>query len=612
MQDIADAVSPQGEPAVTATSTSNPSLTTLSDSTLLLRTAIAQGDLAALLAELGNQLHQQAAVLTKLPASPEVTKAQQSLLKMQSLMPRFQSSVNALAHERQALHALYEVGQSVNSTLELEEVLNQVMDRIIQLTGAERSFLMLKDEDTGEMEVRVARNVDRAVMAQADFAVSRTIVQQVAAEGKSIATTNAQADPRFAAQESVVAYSLRSILCVPLIVRDRVTGVIYADNRIRTGLFGDKERDLLAAFGVQAALAIENARLFDRVKQQLAAITLMKNLMDNVFASITSGVITTDMTDRVTLFNRAAELILGISSQQALEHLYHEALPLAADLRPGIDEVKQHHAVVSREVERVLPERGKVELSVNFAPLRGETEGDVSGVALVVEDLTEKRRLEAKQRFITDTFKRYAPPAVVEQLLRDPSQLKLGGIRKPITILFCDIRGFTAYGEHLTPEQLVEVLNAYLAMAADAVLEHEGVLDKFIGDAVMGLFNVPLDQTHYTLRAVKAALKMQKVIKIYHERTGEDRHFNFGVGINAGEAVVGNIGTEQQRNYSAIGDAVNYAKRLQENAKGGQILISQEAYGHVNEYVKVIELPPLQVKGRSRPETVYEVIGLKP
>jgi PAS domain S-box-containing protein len=583
----------------------------LSDSTLLLRTAIAQGDLTALLTELGNQLHQQAAALTKLPASPEVLKAQQSLLKMQSLMPRFQSSVDALAHERQALHALYEVGQSVNSTLELEEVLNQVMDRIIQLTGAERSFLMLKDEDSGEMEVRVARNVDRAVMAQADFAVSRTIVQQVATEAKAIATTNAQADPRFAAQESVVAYSLRSILCVPLIVRDRVTGVIYADNRIRTGLFGDKERDLLAAFAVQAALAIENARLFDRVKQQLAAITLMKNLMDNVFASITSGVITTDMDDRVTLLNRAAELILGISSQQALEHLYHESLPLATELQQGIDEVKQNHSVVSREVERDLPVRGKVELSVNFAPLRGETEGEVSGVALVVEDLTEKRRLEAEQRFIKDTFKRYAPPAVVEQLLRDPSQLKLGGIRKPIAILFSDIRGFTAFSEHLMPEELVEVLNAYLAMAADAVLEYEGVLDKFIGDAVMGLFNVPLDQTHYTLRAVKAALKMQADIRTYHAGAGEDRHLNFGVGINAGEAVVGNIGTEQQRNYSAIGDAVNYAKRLQENAKGGQILISEAAYQQVEDFVRVIELPPLQVKGRSTPEIVYEVVGLK-
>jgi class 3 adenylate cyclase/GAF domain-containing protein len=578
---------------------------------LLLRTAIAQGDLTALLTELGHQLHQQAAVLTKLPASPEVSKAQQALLKMQSLMPRFQSSVDSLVHERQALHALYEVGQSVNSTLELAEVLNQVMDRIIDLTGAERSFLMLKNEGTGEMEVRVARNVDRAVMAEADFAVSRTIVQQVAAEGKSIATTNAQADPRFAAQESVVAYSLRSILCVPLLVRDQVTGVIYADNRIRTGLFGDKERDLLAAFGVQAALAIENARLFDRVKQQLAAITLLKDLMDNVFASITSGVITTDMSDRVTLFNRAAEAILGIPAQQALEHLYHDSLPLASELQPGIDAVKQHHAVVSREVERDLPERGKVELSVNFAPLRGETESDMSGVALVLDDLTEKRRLEAEQRFIKDTFKRYAPPAVVEQLLRDPSQLKLGGIRKPITILFSDIRGFTHFSEHLAPEDLVEVLNTYLAMAADAVLEFEGVLDKFVGDAVMGLFNVPLDQTYYTLRAVKAALKMQADIKAYHTRTGEDRHLNFGVGINAGEAVVGNIGTEQQRNYSAIGDAVNYAKRLQENAKGGQILISEAAYRHVEDLLEVIELPPLPVKGRSTPEIVYEVIGLK-
>ena len=596
---------------MTSASTSNPSFSTLSDSTLLLRTAIAQGDLAALLLELSNQLHQQAAVLTRLPASSEVMKAQQALLKMQSLMPRFQSSVDALAHERQALHALYEVGQTISSTLELEEVLNQVMDRIIQLTGAERSFLMLQNEDTGEMEVSVARNVDKAVLAQADFSVSRTIVQQVATEGKPVATTNAQADPRFASQESVVAYSLRSILCVPLIVRDRVTGVIYADNRIRTGLFGDKERDLLAAFANQAAIAIDNARLFDRVRQQLAAITMMKNLMDNVFASITSGVITTDMADRVTLFNRAAESILGISSHQALEHLYHETVPFGADFQPWIDDVKQNHTVISREVERDLPERGKVELSVNFAPLRGEGEGEVSGVALVVEDLTEKRRMEAEQRFITDTFKRYAPPAVVEQLLRDPSQLKLGGIRKPIAILFCDIRGFTAFSEHLAPEELVEVLNAYLAMAADAVMEYEGVLDKFIGDAVMGLFNVPLDQTHYTLRAVKAALKMQADIKAYHARTGVERHLNFGVGINAGDAVVGNIGTEQQRNYSAIGDSVNYAKRLQENAKGGQILISLAAYELVKDQIAVIELPPLPVKGRSTPEVVYEVVGLK-
>jgi class 3 adenylate cyclase len=127
----------------------------------------------------------------------------------------------------------------------------------------------------------------------------------------------------------------------------------------------------------------------------------------------------------------------------------------------------------------------------------------------------------------------------------------------------------------------------------------------------MGLFNVPLDQTHYTLRAVQAALKMRADIAEFHRHAGEDRQLNFGVGINAGEAVVGNVGTEQQMNYSAIGDAVNYAKRLQENAKGGQILISQTAYRQVEDFIEAIALPPLQVKGRSTPEIVYEVIGLK-
>jgi adenylate cyclase len=583
----------------------------VTDSTLMLRTAIAQGDITALLTELNNQLHQQAAVLTRLAGTPEVLKAQQTLLKMQSMMPRFQSAVDTLAHERQALQALYEVGQAVNSTLELSDVLNQVMDRIIQLTGAERSFLMLKNESTGELEVRVARNVDRETLQHSEFAVSWTIVQQVVSDGRPIVTTNAQADPRFAAQESVVAYSLRSILCVPMMVREQITGVIYADNRIKTGLFGDRDRDILAAFANQAALAIENARLFARVKQQLAAITLMKDLMDNVFESITSGVITTDMDDKITLFNRAAETILGVATRDVVEKPYHYTLPIAADLRPLIDEVKVRHVVLARELERDLPARGAVELSMNFAPLKGSDERDVSGVAIVVEDLTEKRKLEADQRFIKETFMRYAPPAVVEQLLRDPSQLKLGGVRKPIAIVFSDIRGFTTFSETLAPEALVEVLNAYLAMAADAVLAFDGVLDKFMGDAVMGLFNVPLDQTHYTLRAVKAALKMQQAILEYHQHAGVDRQLNFGVGINAGEAVVGNIGTEKQRNYTAIGDAVNYAKRLQENAKGGQILISLAAYEQVQDQIVAVELPPLQVKGRSIPEPVWEVVRLK-
>src|SRR5512144_2703365 len=128
---------------------------------LLIRTPIAHGDLKALLADLKTQLQDQASALIKMSASPEVAKAQQALLRIQSLMPRFETSVEALARERQALQALYEVGQAVNSSLDLSAVLNRVMDQIIQQTGAERSFLMLKDEVSGNMEVRAARNVDK-------------------------------------------------------------------------------------------------------------------------------------------------------------------------------------------------------------------------------------------------------------------------------------------------------------------------------------------------------------------------------------------------------------------------------------------------------------------
>ncbi len=574
-----------------------------SDITLILKTPAAQADLKSMLEALKGALERQASALTKMPASPDVLQAQKSLLEMQRVLPKFQQMVDTLAREREALRALYEVGQAVNSTLDLHDVLNQVMDHIIELTGAERGFLMLRDERTGQLEFRVARNMERETINSSSFEVSRTIVDQVATEGVAVVTTNAQADPRFATQESIVAYSLRSILCVPLRARDRITGVIYADNRIKTGLFSDRDRDLLAAFANQAALAIENARLFDSVRRNLAAITEMKNLMDNVFASIASGVVTTDVIDRVTLFNRAAEAIFGVPARDIVNRPYTSALSAARDLAPLINEVKANETVVAREMMPTLPERGTVSWRLNVSPLK-DAAHTTQGVAIVIDDLTE-------QRFIKETFQRYVGPRVVQRLLSDPSTLKLGGERRVITTFYADIRGFSTFGENLKPEKLVEILNAYLGLAADAVLGEEGTLDKFMGDAVMGFFNAPLDQADHTLRAVRAAIATQRAIREYRERVPSGERLSYGVGINVGEAVVGNIGNAQQQNYTAIGDSVNYARRLQENARHDQILISQAAYDLVKDRVRVNALEPLLVKGHSKPEPVFEVLGLK-
>lgn len=166
--------------------------------------------------------------------------------------------------------ALYNVSRLLGSSLELQEVLDQVMDAIIQLTGAERGFLMLRDDDGG-LEVKAARNLDQQTLGSENFKYSRTITNQVLDSGKPIVTTNAAEDPRFAGQASIIGQSIRSIMATPLRARGNVTGVVYVDNRLMAGLFNDDDLAALDTFAGQAAVAIDNARLFSETDQELAA-----------------------------------------------------------------------------------------------------------------------------------------------------------------------------------------------------------------------------------------------------------------------------------------------------------------------------------------------------
>lgn len=223
----------------------------------------------------------------------------------------------------------------------------------------------------------------------------------------------------------------------------------------------------------------------------------------------------------------------------------------------------------------------------------------------------KERTMDEEKWAIRNMFQRYVSPAVVERLVNGEEDLALGGKRQQISVLFADIRGFTGFSEKLPPEKLVETLNQYLALAVNAIMEQEGTLDKFMGDAVMAIFNAPLPQPDCTLRAVKAALTMQQAIAQYNVQATHQERLSFGIGIHLGQAVVGNIGTPQQMNYTAIGDTINLAKRLEENADGGQILLSQAAYNNVQSHVTVKDLGQLAVKGRAATEHAYQLIDLK-
>jgi signal transduction histidine kinase len=192
---------------------------------------------------------------------------------LQNARQRLNQLARSLSDETQEnrLAALFNVSQSLGLSLNLDEVLNQVMDAIIELTGAERGFLTLLEPATGELVLRAARNLERETLQSEDMEVSRTVIQSVFDTEEGVVTTDAQTDPRFAGQESVVFHSLKSILCAPLRASGKIIGVIYVENRAQSGIFTRADLDLLNTFATQAAVAIENARLYTRTDQALAA-----------------------------------------------------------------------------------------------------------------------------------------------------------------------------------------------------------------------------------------------------------------------------------------------------------------------------------------------------
>jgi class 3 adenylate cyclase len=212
-------------------------------------------------------------------------------------------------------------------------------------------------------------------------------------------------------------------------------------------------------------------------------------------------------------------------------------------------------------------------------------------------------------RQIEGLFRQYMAPSVATALLANPSQAALGGAITELTVLFADLRGFTAFSERSSPEQVVELLNRYFGIATPLVLAEGGTVDKFVGDAMMALFNAPVRQPDHALRAVRAALAMQAAIeRIAAEHAGWPR---FRIGVNTGPALVGNIGSAELRNFTAIGDTVNLASRLETSAESGQIVIGAATYAQIRDIAVVRQLGDITVKGKAAPVEAYVLLGLR-
>ena len=219
---------------------------------------------------------------------------------------------------------------------------------------------------------------------------------------------------------------------------------------------------------------------------------------------------------------------------------------------------------------------------------------------------------QADRRDINDLFGRYVSPQVASEILSlaNADQLKLGGARREVTVMFADMRGFTAMSERLGPEEIVATLNKYLSVLIERVLANEGMINKFAGDNIMAVWNAPQDQSDHALLAVKAAIEGQQAMESMPQDESQPK-VQFGIGINTGPAVAGNVGSEGRTEYTIIGDAVNIASRLCSNAPGGQVWIGPYTYEVVKNEVEVEALEPQKFKGKAEPVPVYRALRMR-
>lgn len=486
----------------------------------------------------------------------------------------------------------------ITSEIDLDALLLRVMTEATVMLDAERSTLFLHDTRASELVARVAEGNDGVVEIR--FPDSVGIAGTVFTSGETINIPHAYADLRFnPAFDTQTGFFTRSILCVPLVNKAGETiGATQALNK-RGGPFTAEDEQRLRAFTAQVAIALENAKLFDDVQR-------VKNYNDAVLESMTNGVVTLDNEGEIVTCNAAGAEILGYTEDQIVGRSVHDLFdrdPGIVALVEGVMATNESVSLMDVDIHTSTDEDGEsVSVNVTGVPLRIETKDE--GTILLLENISSEKRVRS-------TMARYMDPALADRLVRGGEDI-LGGTSAVATLLFTDIRGFTTLTEQLGPQATVSLLNDYFTLMVDCIQHEGGMLDKFIGDAIMAAFGLPQPEPDDADRAVRTAIAMIRSLNGWNTVRMSDGKppIGMGVGINTDAVVAGNIGSPKRMDFTTIGDGVNLAARLESACKqyNAQILISDFTHRQLNGVYRTREVDRVIVKGKTEPVAVHEVL----
>jgi adenylate cyclase len=488
-----------------------------------------------------------------------------------------------------------DVVSEVTADIKLGSLLQKVMGEATRLLNAERSTLFLNEEKTNELWSEVGQGLESV---QIRLPNHLGIAGAVFTQGKAINIPYAYADLRFnPAFDKKTGYFTRSILCVPITNKHgKVIGVTQVLNK-RGGPFTGEDESRLRAFTAQISIALENAKLFADVQN-------MKNYNEAMLESMSNAVITLDEAEKIATCNAAGLRILRVTLQQIM---HKPAAEFFAGSNAWIPEKLKR--VADTQTTEVIMEAelivGEDKLSVNLTALPLlSMEKKRMGSMLMLEDISSEKRMKS-------TLSRYMDPGIADQMIASGGEM-LGGKSVLATILFSDVRGFTTITEQLGAQGTVALLNEYFTLMMDCIQREGGMLDKFIGDAIMAAFGIPVGHDDDADRAVRTAIAMIKDLGEWNRgRINEGKMpVDIGIGLNTDNVVSGNIGSKKQMNYTIIGDGVNLSARLESACKqyGAHILISEFTYKALKATYFSRELDLVVVKGKTKPVAIYEIL----
>lgn len=483
----------------------------------------------------------------------------------------------------------------ITSEIELGTLLRKVMSEATKMLQAERSTLFLNDDKTNELWSLVGEGIGAT---QIRFPNHLGIAGTVYTTGKSVNIPYAYADLRFnPAFDKKTGFFTRSILCTPVVNKQgRVIGVTQVLNR-RGGPFTDEDESRLRAFTAQISIALENAKLFNDVQN-------MKNYNESMLQSMSNGVITLDEEGKIVTCNAAGLRILKASAEviigkEAGDFFVGRNDWIARKVKL-VEESRRAEMTMDAELEFAGE---KVSANVTVLQLMS-SDGKKLGIMIMLEDISGEKRMKS-------TMSRYMDPALADRLLAGGQDL-LGGKSTTATILFSDIRNFTTFTEELGAQGTVSLLNEYFTMMMDCIQAEGGMLDKFIGDAIMAGFGVPVAYPDNEDRAVRCAIAMINTLRHYNVRRGAAglKPIDIGIGLNTDSVVSGNIGSPKRMDYTMIGDGVNLASRLESACKqySARILISDNTYVKLHGIYRMRDVDDVVVKGKTKPIRIYEVL----